>query len=151
VGYIYLQIGTDPTGWVLENVEPDTVAGQLRQATGPAVLPVVGPLQGDLVVSPSVAATISVRRPSPMHGAHPSHIAVPRWPVLYLPSPAGPTEEFPGYPLAPNTDLAVLEQNIIAAMSGRTFLSVQIADIPGGVALLNGATLDFAVLAQLHG
>jgi hypothetical protein len=92
-----------------------------------------------------------VRRPSPMHGAHPSHIAVPRWPVLYLPSPAGPTEEFPGYPLAPNTDLAVLEQNIIAAMSGRTFLSVQIADIPGGVALLNGATLDFAVLAQLHG
>ena len=33
-------------------------------------------------------------------------------------------------------------------MSGRTFLSIQIADIPGGVVLLNGAALAFAVLAQ---
>ena len=151
MAYIYVQIGTDPTDWVLENAEPDTVAAQLTQATGPAVLPVVGPLQGDLVVSPSAAATISLRRPSAIHGAHPSHIALPRWPVLYLPSPAGPTEDLPGCPLAPNTDLAVLQQNIIAAMRGRTVLSVQVADIPGGVVLLNGATLDFAVLAQLHG
>jgi len=36
-------------------------------------------------------------------------------------------------------------------MSGLTLLSVQLADILGGVVLLNGATLDFAVLAQVHG
>jgi hypothetical protein len=85
-----------------------------------------------------------------MHGTHPSHIALPRWPVLYLPSPTGPTQDSPGNPLDPNTDLAALEQDIIAAMSGRTFLSVQVASIPGGVVLLNGAALDFAVLAQVH-
>ena len=147
---ILVQIGTDPTDWVLEGTDPDTVAAQLSQATGPVVLPVVGPLQGKLVVSPSAAATIAVRRPSPMHGAHPSHLALPRWPVLYLPSPAGPTQDIPGYPLAPDTDLAVLEQNIIAAMTGRTFLSVQLADLPGGVVLLNGAATSFAVLAQVH-
>jgi hypothetical protein len=151
VAYIILQIGTDPTGWILQNAEPDAVAAQLSQATGPVVLPVVGPLQGDLVVSPSAAATISVQRPSPAHGAHPSHIAAPRWPVLYLPSPTGPTKDSPGYPLAQSTDLAALERDIIAAMSGRTFLSIRIGDIQGGVVLLNGAAVDFAVLAHIPG
>ena len=150
MAYILLQIGTDPTAWVLEDAEPDTVATQLSQATGPVVLPVAGPLQGDLVVSPSAAATISVQRPSPAHGAHPSHLAVPRSPVLYLPSLTAPTQDSPGYPLAQSTDLTALKQDIMAAMSGRTFLSIQIADIQGGVVLLNGAALDFAVLAQIH-
>ncbi len=150
MAYILLRIGTDPAAWVLENAEPDTVAAQLTQATGPVVLPVVSPLLGDLVVSPSAAATISVQRPSPTHGTHPSHIALPRWPVLYLPSLTGPIQDSPGYPLAQNTDLAALRQDIIAAMSGRTFLSIQVADIEGGVVLLNGAALDFAVLAQIH-
>ena len=150
MAYIFLRIGTDPTAWALENTEPNTVAAQLRQATGPVVLPVAGPLQGNLVVSPSAAATISVQRPSPGHGARPSHIALPRFPVLYLPSLTGPTKDSPGYPLAPGTDLAALEQEIIAAMTGRTLLSIQLADIPGGVVLLNGAALDFAVLAQVH-
>ncbi len=36
-------------------------------------------------------------------------------------------------------------------MSGGTFLSIQLADIRGGVVLLNGAALDFAVLARVHG
>ena len=148
MAYIYLRIGTDPTAWVLENAEPDTVAAQLSQATGPVVLPVTAPLLGDLVVAPSAAATISVQPPAPTFSAHPSHIALPRASVLYLPSSTGPTPHFPGYPLPPGTDLAALEQDIIAAMSGRTFLSIQIADIPGGVVLLNGAALAFAVLAQ---
>jgi hypothetical protein len=151
VAYTFLRIGTDPTAWALENTEPDTVAAQLSQATGPVVLPVVAPLQGDLVVSPSAAAAISVQRPSPAHGAHPSHIALPRWPVLYLPSSTGPTDVSPGYPLDPDTDLAAQEHDIIAAMSGRTFLSIRVADVQGGVVLLNGAALDFAVLARVHG
>ena len=151
MAYIFLRIGTDPTAWVLENADPDTVAAQLSQATSPVVLPVVGPLQGNLVVSPSAAATISVQRPSPTHSTHPSHIALPRGSVLYLPSTTGPTADSPGYPLAPGTDLAAQEQDIIAAMSGRTVLSIQIADMQGGVVLLNGAALDFAVLAQVQG
>jgi len=151
VAYIFLRIGTDPTAWVLESTDPDTVAAQLSQATGPVVLPVLDPLQGDLVVSPSAAATISVTRPSPVHNWHPSHIALPLWPVLYLPSPTSPTQNSPGYPLDPNTDLAALRQRIIAAMTGRTVLSIQVADSRGGVVLLNGAALGFAVLAQVHG
>ena len=151
VAYIFLQIGTDPTAWVLESTGPDTVAAQLSQATGPVVLPVLDPLQGNLVVSPSAAATISVARPSPLHGYHPSHIALPRWPVLYLPSLTSPTQDSPGYPLEPDTDLAALERHIVAAMSEGTVLSIQVADIQGGVVLLNGATLGFAVLAQVQG
>ena len=150
MAYIFLRIGTDPTAWVLENADPDTVAAQLSQATGPVVLAVAGPLQGNLVVSPSAAATISAQRPAPGHGLRPSHIALPREPVLYLPSLTGPTQDSPGYPLAPGTDLAVQQQDIIAAMSGRTFLSIQVADIQGGVVLLNGAALEFAVLAQVQ-
>ena len=151
MAYVFLRIGTDPTAWVLENADPDTVAAQLSQATGPVVLPVVDPLQGDLVVSPSAAAIIWVHRPPPAHGWRPSHIALPRAPVLYLQSPTGPTQDSPGYPLDPNTDLAALERDIITAMSGRTVLSIQVAGIPGGVVLLNGAALDFAVLARVGG
>jgi hypothetical protein len=151
VAYTFLRIGTDSTDWVLENADPETVAAQLNQASGPIVLPVIDPLQGDLVVSPSAAATIWMHSPPPVHGWHPSHIALPRWPVLYLPSSAGPTQDYPGYPLDPDTDLAALEQKIIAAMSGRTVLSIQVAGIPGGVVLLNGAALSIAVLAQVQG
>ena len=151
MAYTLLQIGTDPTDWVLENTDPDTVAAQLGQADGPVVLPVIGPLQGNLVVSPTAAATISVGRPPPTHTWHPSHIALAQSSVLYLPSLTSPTQDSPGYPLAPGSDLASLEQDIIAAMSGRTVLSIQIADIQGGVVLLNGAALAFAVLAQIHG
>jgi murein DD-endopeptidase MepM/ murein hydrolase activator NlpD len=150
VAYIFVHIGTDPTAWALENTDLDTVAAQLSQATAPVVLSVAGPLQGNLVVSPSAAATISVQRPSPGHGAFPSHITLPRNPVLYLSSLTGPTQDSPGYPLDPGTDLAAQEQAIIAAMSGRTVLSIQLPEMPGGVVLLNGAALDFAVLAQVH-
>ncbi len=76
---------------------------------------------------------------------------MPRWPVLYLPSLTSPTQDSPGYPLEPNTDLAALERHIVAAMSEGTVLSIQVADIQGGVVLLNGATLGFAVLAQVQG
>jgi hypothetical protein len=150
VAYTLLRIGADPTDWVLENADPYTVAAQLSQATGPVVLPVVDPLQGDLVVSPSAAATIWVHSPPPSDGWHPSHIAVSRS-VLYLHSATGPTQDYPGYPLDPNTDLAALKQNIITAMSGRTFLSIQVVGIPGGIVLVNGATVDFAVLAHVNG
>ena len=43
MAYITLRIGTDPTAWVLENTDPDTVAAQLSQATAPVVLSVAGP------------------------------------------------------------------------------------------------------------
>jgi hypothetical protein len=151
VAYIFLRIGTDPTAWVLESTDPDTVAAQLRQATGPVVLPVLDPLQGDLVVSPSAAATISVASPFPVHNWHPSHLALPLWPVMYLPSSTGPTQNSPGYQLDPNTDLTALGERIIAAMRERTVLSIQVADSRGGVVLLNGAALGFAVLARVHG
>ena len=149
MAYTFVQIGTDPTGWVLENADPGAVAAQLSQATEPVVLPVVDPLRGDLLVSPSAATAISVQGPPAAHGWHPSHIVLPGHPVLYLPSPAGPTNDLPGYPLDSSTDLAALTQDLLGAMAGQTYVSVRLAEIRGGVLLLNGATLDFAVLARV--
>jgi hypothetical protein len=68
---------------------------------------------------------------------------------MYLPSVTGATQESPGHALDPGTDLAALEQNIVAAMTGGTHITVQISTLSsGGFLVLNGAALDFVVLAQ---
>jgi hypothetical protein len=60
------------------------------------------------------------------------------------------TQESPGYALDPGTDLAALERDIVAAMTGGTRLTLQIsAPSGGGLLVLNGAVLAFAVLAQV--
>jgi hypothetical protein len=144
-----LQIGTDPTGWVLQDANEDAVAGELAQATGPVVFPVAAPLQGRLVLSPRCAATVSLRRPPSVGGAHPTGATGPTRPVMYLPSVTAATQESPGYALDPGTDLAALEQDIVAAMTGGTRISLQMSTLSGGgLLVLNGAVLDFVVLAQ---
>jgi hypothetical protein len=145
-----LQIGTDPTAWVLQDADEDAVARDLQQATGPIVLPVVAPLQGRLVLSPQCAATVSLLRPPTSVGAHPTGVIGPTRPVVYLPSAIAATYESPGQALDPSTDLAALEQDIVAAMTSGTRLTLQIGALyGGGVLVLNGARLAFVVLAQV--
>jgi hypothetical protein len=147
-----LQIGTDPTSWVLQDVDEDPLTQELSQATGPIVLPVAAPLQGRLVLSPQYAATVSLHRPPANVGAHPTGVIGPATPVVYLPSGTAATPESLGYALGPETDLAALEQNIIAAMTSGTRLALQISSVSGGgLLVLNGATLAFVVLAQAAG
>ena len=146
--YLRLQIGTDPTAWVLQDADEDTVARELSQATSPLVLPVVAPLQGRLVLSPQGAATISLLRPPASVGAHPTGVIGPTTPVVYLPSVTAATHESPGHALDPGTDLAALERDIIAAMTSGTRLTLHISALSGGgLLVLNGAALAFAVLA----
>ena len=143
-----LQIGTDPTVWVLQYADEDAVAWELSQATGPVVLPVVAPLQGRLVLSLQYAATVSLLRPPTVVGAHPTGVIGPTTPVVYLPSVTAATQESPGHALDHGTDLAALERDIIAAMTSGTRLTLQISALSGGgLLVLNGAALAFAVLA----
>lgn len=66
-----LQIGTDPTVWMVL-ADQDTVAGQLQQATGPVQFAVVGPLQGELVLSARSAGSVLVLPgPPDVGGTHP--------------------------------------------------------------------------------
>jgi hypothetical protein len=66
-----LQVGTDPTVWVLEGTDYDALAAELAGATGPVVLPVVAPFQGQLVLSPQRAGTFSLLGPPTVGGPHP--------------------------------------------------------------------------------
>ena len=151
MAYIFVRIGTDPTAWVLESTAPDTVAARLSQATGPVVLPIVDPLQGNLVVSPSAAP------PSRWPGRLPS-TACTRVTSLCHDGQSCTCRRRPAQPRTPRgtrwsrtPTWLRWSSDIIAAMSEGTVLSIRVADIQGGVVLLNGATLGFAVLAQVHG
>jgi hypothetical protein len=193
---LWLQIGTDPTPWVLEQTDYDALAAQLAGATAPVVLPVVSPLQGRLVLSPRSAGTLSllhspwvggphpvgepptVGGPHPVGdepsggGPHPVGEPPPSGgsPAVYLPSVTAGNPGSPVNVLAPGTDLATVEQDIINAMSQSDCLTLQVmardivdatnvglppvalpasARSGSGQLVLNGATLAFAVLAQI--
>ena len=138
-----LRIGTDPTDWeVPQDLDIDALAQQL--ATGPVVLAVSYPLQGNLVLSARNAGTVWFGPPGP-DGSHPTGATL-QAPVIYVPSADAPTRQAPGYPLHTGTDLAQLQQAIVTAMTEGTFLTVQTSSVPGGALVLNGATLAYAVL-----
>lgn len=143
-----LRIGTDPTDWeVAQDLDANALAQQL--AAGPVVLPVSYPLLGTLVVSARNAGSVSFTLPGP-HGSHPTD-ATWQLPVIHLPSATAPTPDVPGYTLPRGTDMARLEQDIVAAMTDGTFLTVQTSSVPGGALVLNGATLAYAVLCLVAG
>ena len=89
----WLQIGTDPTPWVLEGTDHGLLAAQVAQATGPVVLPVVSPLRGRLVLSLRNAGTFSLLGGPCVGGPHPvgdpPDVGGPH-PVGAAPSPRGP-------------------------------------------------------------
>ena len=151
---LWLQIGTDPTPWVLEGTDYDSLAADLAQATGPVVLPVVSPLQGRLVLSLRNSGTFSllgspsVGGPHPVgdppsggHGPHPvghslasghPHTAgdassAHTRPVVYLPSVTAANPGSPVNVLDSGTDLAAVEQDIIDAMNRGTPLTLPVA------------------------
>lgn len=68
---LWLQIGTDPTPWVLEGTDYDSLAAELARATGPVVLPVISPLRGRLVLSLRNAGTFSLLGSPSVGGPHP--------------------------------------------------------------------------------
>ena len=142
MSYLYLQIEDDPTIWKLsEPIDAPAVilSGQPFRTT------IVAPLPGTLVLSGEAAASVVLFSPLDIpggKGATPNGIKAPTAPFVYLPSAPGLTSP-PGYQLSPATDLAGLENNIAAAMSQRTFCTIEFSD---SALVLNGATLSFVVL-----
>jgi hypothetical protein len=149
---LWLQIGTDPTPWVLGGTDYDSLAAQLAGATGPVVLPVVSPLQGQLVLSPRAAGTLSLLRAPWVGGPHPvgdpPTVGGPHpvgdepsgggphpvgeppapggSPAVYLPSVTAANPGSPVNVLAPGTDLTALEQKIVDAMNQGACLTLEV-------------------------
>ncbi len=149
---LWLQIGTDPTPWVLADTDYDSLAAQLAGATGPVVLPVVSPLQGQLVLSPRAAGTLSLFRTPWVGGPHPvgdpPTVGGPHpvgdepsgggphpvgeppapggSPAVYLPSVTAANPGSPVNVLDPGTDLTALEQKIVDAMNQGTSLTLEV-------------------------
>jgi hypothetical protein len=147
--YYTLRIDADPTSWEL------TVGVERVPAlNAPVVLPVYHPLKGDLVLSPQAvgsAVFLEYQLGPNVHGTRPNGYPIPKGGALYVPSPVGPDENINPlnlYPLGNTVDLAALQADIIAAMKGRTFLTVKVT---GGEVVINGAEVPFAVLCPANG
>jgi hypothetical protein len=140
-----LRIEGDPATWVLGANSPAEVLQQdLISQSGPVTVEVVSPLVGRLVLSTQSVAHVALLTPGA--GWIPGGAIQPRA-LLYVPSPAGPTLDSPGYTLPASLDLAALEIDILAAMTDGTTIAVEVSDgIFSGPLLLNGAVLPFAVI-----
>jgi hypothetical protein len=142
-----LRIGTDPTTWYFESVLYDTVAAALAPPGGPLVVDVFSPLQGRLVLNPLAAGSVGLTNPVDPIGWNPNGAYLAKSLGMYVASGTGPHKSLPGYVLAPGYEIQALEEEIIAAMTGRSILTVTLeASLGGGVLALSGATLSYAVL-----
>jgi hypothetical protein len=136
MNYPYLQIGNDPTTWLLS--EP--IAASALTSAQPFQGAVTAGRSGTLILSSRAAVSAMLAGAG---NAIPSG-AVPVSPAyLYLPSATGLNPEKPGYALPEGTNLAELQAQIAAAMTQQTTCTVEYS---GGVLLLNGATLPFVVI-----
>ena len=137
-----LHVGGDPNSWRL--VDPVSAPAPWQDSSDPVALAVNWPLFGTMVLAPRRAGSVGVLEVMPAQSWIPCQVVVPH---LYLPAPAEMSVGAPGYALAPGTDLAALEQSIMAAMRDGTTVDVTVSGPSGsGVIVLNGAVLPFAVL-----
>jgi hypothetical protein len=133
----YLQIGDDPTKWWL--AQPFNA----NQLTGqPVMLELAGPFGGWIVISGRASSVAIFNVPDANTGANLN----PTGGCIYLPTSTGATAHNVGYALT--TDEAMGTQNlgneITTAMHNGTRLTISLYG--GGTLVINGATLDFAVV-----
>jgi hypothetical protein len=146
---LILQIGADSIGWSLDGGDYEALAERLSSAADPVVVPVFGPLSGRLVLNPRSAGSVGLGSPGfNFHGTHPSDARLAGAPpLLYVPTVTAPEAAPSGYLLPPDTDLAGLERQIVAAMAQGSVVSVQLSAPPGiGVLVLSGVSLSYCVL-----
>jgi hypothetical protein len=138
-----LHIEGDPTSWGL------SVVGATDPGWGdsPVKVEIIAPVAGTLVLSPARVGSFALVPPPPGDGWMPALTLVA--PHLYIPTATGLTAAAPGYVLAPPDDNPVtLTDKLVTAMSGTgSTATVQISAVGGGVVVLNGAQLPFAVVA----
>ena len=143
-----LQIGNDPAVWFFDGADYDRVAAGLDQPGAPLTVEVVAPLKGTLILNPKAAGQVTLKLPIEPVGWIPSGVYLPRSPLLYVASAAGPTRRDPGYTLAAGYTVTGVQRDILAAMTAGTMLSVTLEAGPSGkgVVALSGATLAYAVV-----
>jgi hypothetical protein len=143
--YSTLRIDADPTSWELtEAIE------KVPTFSAPEVLGVYHPLWGELVLSQrAMGSAVFLEFGLDVFGTRPNGMPMPGQ-FLYVPSPTGPNVHSipPNLYILPDTaDLAVLKADIIAAMTHGTSLRVK---FQGGVVIINGDVVPFAVLGPAH-
>ncbi|HWF79714.1 MAG TPA: hypothetical protein VN695_03955 [Streptosporangiaceae bacterium] len=139
--YVVITIAGDPVSWWTESVtDAAELAAELAQ--GPADVPVIDPLKGNLLIS--AKASVAIVQVPPSQSWIPSGTQAP---VATLYVQAGPTAGSSGYTLPVGTDLADLRNQIRAAMAAGSVIKVPVSsDAGNGIAVLNGGTLTFAVV-----
>ena len=136
----FLQIEGDPTLWGLGPVVPENPGW-----TGPVSLPIVVPVKGTLVLSPARVGGLALWYPDEQNGWVPATVEAPS---LYIPTATGLKEGAVGYPLAPpDNDVQALTDKLMKALKGAgSTVTVALGFVRGGVVVLNGAVLPFAVV-----
>jgi hypothetical protein len=140
-----LHIEGDPTSWGLRTVPPQDPGWDDH----PVAIEIGAPVAGTLILSPARVGHFVLTPTVADDGWMPGITLAAGTRYLYLPTGTALTAAPPGYLLAAHYDLTALRQSIMNAMSGAgSTLTVDIAVHGGGVVVLNGAHLRFAVLAE---
>jgi hypothetical protein len=139
-----LYVDSDPTGWYIE--DGSLTLSQLTGSDQVLSVPVLHPVRGTLLLSPSAFGSIVLTGPPPGTEGMPSDADV-QTPQVYLPSATGITDNWSGYPLSDNP--ADTQNRILQAMGTGDMISIAIGSLlSAGQVFLNGATLSFVVLCE---
>lgn len=138
---IVITIAGDPTSWWTKSfANAEALVAELAQ--GAVNVPVFYPVEGNLLIS--MRASVAILDVPPVVSWIPSGVRAPEA-TLYVETE--PTADFSGYTLPAGTDLAHLQNEITTAMNGPSVITVPVSSSRGsGVAVLNGASLTFAVV-----
>jgi|HubBroStandDraft_4_1064222.scaffolds.fasta_scaffold142487_2 hypothetical protein len=143
-----LRIEGDPTSWGLKTVGPEDPGW----GDDPVAIAIGAPVDGTLILSPARVSSFALTAAAAHNGWMPASLPSGSL-FLYVPTTTGITTGSvvgSGYVLAPQHDnLHALQRSIMTAMSGAgSTLALKVDVIGGGVVILNGAQLPFAVVAQ---
>lgn len=141
-----LKIQSDPTSWGLRTVPPQDP----HWNDGPVAVDIVAPVAGTLILSPDRVGSFALTPVIENNGWHPGPPIVLVSPYLYIPTATGLSTASRAYPLPAQSYLPDLQKSIVDAMTQGSTLAVSIDVFGGGVAILNGARLPFAVLAEIQ-
>lgn len=147
--YLVVRLDGDPTYWSLQPPEDSKpIVDELASSKDPLSVGVTGPLVGTMLISPRCVGSMAILDDESIGSWVPSGIEAPSS-VLYVPSAAGPTKQFPGYALPEGTGLNDLSQEILAAMRSGEVITTPISTGKGrGKLRIDGGVLAFAVVGQ---
>jgi len=138
----FLQISGDPTQWGLREIVPTNPGW-----TGPVSLPIILPVEGTLVLSPTKVGGMALSYPDEQNGWMPAAVTAPQ---LYIPTTTGLKKGGDGYLLAaPDNNPQALVEKLLTTMRDGSTVSVARDIVRGGVVIINGAVLPFAVVMPI--